>query len=326
MEYFLFFIIIFVWYILEESSKKRKYKKHNTFVKNDNNGSVIKTNPYWTDKFYHKKTNAHYPKFLFDKNGWSLEKVYLPYTNTDEFVHRRTGDKYNSFGFDYNGNKKVTKDNYKTKKTNTQNERVITERNISPDKTTVNEQYVYTDKKLKTFWKSMNPFFDFVNVDKFYHFTDARNLKSIVESKGLYSWYSLENKSIKSHVSSNSLSRNLDIKHGLENYIRLSFTDYNPMSSRVIHEEKREIIWLEIDRSIAFLQDTLFSDKNATDNNVSVSNEFDFLKKLDYPLFEKRYSSLNIDEKKQYQAEILIKEFLPLEYILNIDELKRRYL
>ena len=64
-------------------------------------------NIYWNEKKYHTKTNVQYTRFLFDKNGWSKEKVYLPKTNTDEYIHFETGDKYDRNDFDYYRNKKV---------------------------------------------------------------------------------------------------------------------------------------------------------------------------------------------------------------------------
>lgn len=62
----------------------------------------------WDDKFSHSVTKVQYPKFEFDINGWSLEKVYLPSTNTDEYINIHTGDKYNKAKIDYYGKKKLT--------------------------------------------------------------------------------------------------------------------------------------------------------------------------------------------------------------------------
>ena len=183
-----------------------------------------------------------------------------------------------------------------------------------------------TDSELKPLWKNIHPFLNSVGVENFYHFTDRRNLQTIIDNGGLYSWDSLIRHNIHTFTSSNELSRNLDMEYGLENYVRLSFANYNPMSTRVIHQENRELIWLEIDRNVALLGDTLFSDLNATDKYVKISSDFNFLKNLNFRIFNKRWSTLNSQEKKEYQAEILVKEFLPIKYITNINTLTREYL
>ncbi len=163
-------------------------------------------------------------------------------------------------------------------------------------------------------------------IDRFYHFTDIRNLDSIIKYGGLYSWYSVEKHNISTYFSSNNLSKELDVYHNLHDYVRLSFTNYHPMSTKIRYENGKSLIWLEIDIEVACWETTLFSDRNATDNNVVVSESFDFLKQLNYDVFKKEYRQLDFISKKQYQAEILVKNFLPLQYITNINELKERYL
>jgi len=160
----------------------------------------------------------------------------------------------------------------------------------------------------------------------FYHFTDEKNLESIIKNGGLYSWKGLENKQINASLSSDELSRQLDSQKNLQDYIRLSFTDYHPMSTKVEKEDGKKLIWLEIDLEVALWESTLFSDINATDNNVTVKGNFDFLKTIDFGIFKQRYNTLDTLEKKKYQAEILVKDFLPIKYIKNIDILKEKYL
>ena len=75
------------------------------------------------------------------------------------------------------------------------------------------------------------------------------------------------------------------------------------------------MIWLEISLEVACLKETLFSDKNATDNNVKIGDSFDFLKTLDLDIFKYQYRDLDYQGKKKYQSEILVKSFLPIKYI-----------
>ncbi len=60
----------------------------------------------WDSNYKHKKTQVIYKKFEFDFNGWSTEKLYLPYSNTNEYINIHTGDKYNRANIDYYGKKK----------------------------------------------------------------------------------------------------------------------------------------------------------------------------------------------------------------------------
>ncbi len=179
---------------------------------------------------------------------------------------------------------------------------------------------------LKPLWKSIIPFLNSRDIYKFYHFTDKKNLQSIIDIGGLYSWKGLQERSINTSLLSNDISRNLDIKNNLEYYVRLSFVHYHPMSTKVHYENNTELIWLEIDTQIALSIDTLFSNINATDNNVAILKDFNDLKIINYNVFKKKYSNLTYEEKKQYQAEIMVKDFLPIAYITNLESLKERYL
>ena len=226
----------------------------------------------------------------------------------------KTGDKYNELGLDFFGNKRVE----------------VSKEEIPPKlienvhTSEINHKKI--QKTFKPMYKNINPFLDHVKVNKFYHFTDKRNLQSIIDNGGLYTWNGLRIRNINGYIASNDISHSLDKKKGLENYVRLSFANYHPMSSFVRDKKNVELIWLEIDRSVSAFEDTLFSNMNATDNSVTVSGEFDFLKKLNFSIFKEEYRSLTTYEKKQYQSEILVKDCVPLEYIVNLETLKERYL
>jgi hypothetical protein len=187
------------------------------------------------------------------------------------------------------------------------------------EKYSAREEYLEQEEHhYKELYNNIPIFLKSQDIDMFYHFTDEKNLESIIKNGGLYSWKGLENEQIDASLSSNKLSRQLDTQKNFENYIRLSFTDYHPMSTKVEIEDGKKLIWLEIDLEVALWESTLFSDINATDNNVTVKGDFDFLKTLDFNIFKQRYNTLDTLEKKGYQAEILVKDFLPIKYIKNI--------
>jgi len=269
-------------------------------------------NKYWDNNYYHKKSKVYYPYFKFDEDGWSVKEVYLPRLNVNTHIDYVTGDNFNkanqSYKWAHKSNKKTIISSF--------NQVNITKKYNKPA----------LPLNLKESWENILPFFNDNGVQKFYHFTDRRNLQSIIDNGGLYSWKSLSDKSIKSYLVSNEMSHGLDVRHNLEYYIRLSFSNYHPMSTKVSKEKNIELIWLEIDTQIALSKDTLFSNINATDSNVQVFSDFDLLNTINYNLFKRKYYSLNFEEQKQYQAEIMIKDFLPISYIINIENLKARYL
>ena len=178
----------------------------------------------------------------------------------------------------------------------------------------------------KPLYKNIPMFLDSKGINSFYHFTDIRNLESIIENRGLYSWFSIQKKNINSFMSSDELSRQIDFRKNLESYVRLSFVKKHPMKYIVEKKRGKKLILLEIDVSVACWESTLFSDMNATDNSVTIGNDLEFLKGLNYDIFEQRYVKLDDIKKKKYQAEIMVKDFLPIKYIKNIDILYKKYL
>ena len=183
-----------------------------------------------------------------------------------------------------------------------------------------------TGPEYKAFHKNIPAYLQSKGITSLYHFTDKRNLQSIIEHKGLYSWYGLQQQNIDAFLSSNELSRKLDLKKHKENYIRLTFHNYHPMMTKLKYEENIDFVCLEIDLEIACLSSTLFSNMNATDHNVIIKGSFDFLKTLNLDVFKIEYKNLDPQSKKYYQAEVLVQDFLPIQYIKNLEDLKRRYL
>jgi hypothetical protein len=174
-------------------------------------------------------------------------------------------------------------------------------------------------------YKNIIPYLDFRNVECFYHFTERRNLRSILQSGGLMSFQELKNQQINVIHVSNELSWELDAKGGLSNYIRLSFVKNHPMFWKAKYEMNVELIWIQIDREIATWENTKFTDKNATDKNVKLGSDLSFLKTINYDAIHKSKDGYNIlhEEKKHAQSEILVERFIPKKYFLNLSELER---
>ena len=159
-------------------------------------------------------------------------------------------------------------------------------------------------------------------ITKLYHFTDFDNLESIIKHGGLYSWADCEEKGIKiAKPGGGDLSRSLDKKGRLERYVRLGFTGDHPMKYVAMEDGRiSNPVVLEIDIEAALWDDTLYADRNATRNGANVGGTVDDLKAIRFGLFNRmmRYYDMTEEAKMHYQAEVLVKNFIPLKYITNI--------
>ena len=152
----------------------------------------------------------------------------------------------------------------------------------------------------------------------FYHFTDKKNLKSIRQNGGLHSWKSCEENGIAIHnPGGSSLSRELDMAYGLADYVRLSFCKDHPMAYR-LYQKGYNLVLLKIKVDVAWLKDTLFSDINAADSDHHHGGTLDDLKRVNLEATQQEYVSNSSPIFKQHQAEVLVRSFIPLKYIINI--------
>lgn len=160
------------------------------------------------------------------------------------------------------------------------------------------------------------------HIPKLYHFTDRSNLFSIIKNGGLLSWWACENEDI--HINrpgGDDLSRRLDSHKHLEDYVRLSFCEKHPMMSTP--ENKKRIpkpIIIEISTDVCELDGALFSDINATANGAQIKSGIEGLKLVDFRVVKQDHYTE--EEKPRYQAEVLVKHRIPLDYFLNLEQLE----
>ena len=157
----------------------------------------------------------------------------------------------------------------------------------------------------------------FHNILHLFHFTDSANLNSIRRS-GLMSASNLQQFSIPSRMNSDELSRKLDSRAQLQNYVRLSFCSNNPM----MHVAKKEgrisdPVLLQIKLEVVSRPGVLFSDCNAVRRGAIISQ------RLDHIHFDivKAGSAFAIPPALRhfYQAEVLIPSPLPPHLIIFPD-------
>jgi hypothetical protein len=174
----------------------------------------------------------------------------------------------------------------------------------------------------KTNWQEFQRVFKQNRVIKLYHFTDRANLPSIRNKGGLYSWWKADELGIEVPMPGGiGFGRDLDRRHGLQNYVRLCFTKQHPMLY-IAKREGRIInpVILEIKLEVAYLKETRFSNMNATKNGHQQGKTLADLERIRFDLvLQPNQFDISDAEKHFYQAEILVLEKIPLNYITNIN-------
>lgn len=173
----------------------------------------------------------------------------------------------------------------------------------------------------KNNWQEFKKILDKHNITKLYHFTDRENLDSIIANGGLYSWKDCEDKGISiKRPGGSSMSRQLDAKVGLQNYVRVSFTTQHPMMYVAMNDGRiTNPVILEIDPEVIFWEGAKYADRNAAKDGANIGGTLDDFNNIHFKSVKARkHFDLDEDEQMFFQAEILVKNFIPLEYIRNI--------
>lgn len=157
------------------------------------------------------------------------------------------------------------------------------------------------------------------NISKFYHFTDRANIHSIKGEAGLFSWHYCDvNNILIPKTGGGALSRSLDKGHGLHDFVRLSFCNDHPMQFR-LSQNGYNLVVLEVSLEVAFFENTRFSDINATDNGHHQGASLEDLKRVKFSATKRNYVRKEDPDFKFHQAEVLVKTWIPIEYITNIN-------
>jgi hypothetical protein len=180
-------------------------------------------------------------------------------------------------------------------------------------------------RPLKTNWGDFAAVMEQFNISCLYHFTDRSNLESIQQHGGLYSWFYLESNGIAiPKAGGGELSRRLDSRRGLQDYVRLSFNSKQPML--YVAQQEGHIsdpVILEIDPQVIFWEDTWFSNINAATFNKGtpiIGPGFEHFQSIRFDIATKRSWSGEL-QKGLFQAEVMVKTHIPLTYILNFNQI-----
>lgn len=151
-----------------------------------------------------------------------------------------------------------------------------------------------------------------------YHFTEKDRIESIIKYGGLLSFKRCLDEGITMPVREDmALTRDIDARMELEDYVRTSFCSRLP-KIKERQAEGAELVLLKIDPEVALFDDTLYTDIEATQPGLYCGGEFDDLRRVNIQATKKVVSRPEDDDYWQRQAEVLIKGFIPLKYILNV--------
>lgn len=201
---------------------------------------------------------------------------------------------------------------------------------LEEDKRTEKERKLKVLLTKKFNWRDFQKVLQENNITAFYHFTDQSNLKSIKANGGLYSWFYCDMNNIVIPMPGGSMgSRQNDKINGKRDFVRLAFNKEHPML--FIAEKDGRIsnsVWLNIDIEVAYFENTEFSDKNAaaySSYKPIIGKEVSNLENVRFDILKKaqrvKHYNLNDDEKPYNQAEVLVKTWIPLEHITNINNI-----
>lgn len=158
-------------------------------------------------------------------------------------------------------------------------------------------------------------FIDINNIKCLYHFTDRRNIDSIIRRGGLYSAYLCDKLGIVYKGGGDKSSRKRDRETGTENYVNLSFCNDHGMRPVAERRNQYESVLLEISPKILFKQGVLFSDVNATKKDAKIEQGGFGLSNVNYEETQKKWKG---NYNCLHHAEILVPEKIPVDFIINL--------
>lgn len=147
------------------------------------------------------------------------------------------------------------------------------------------------------------------NLYQFVHITDQQNIELIKRYDGIFSKQAMREYGIRPNkYASTELSLELDRHKNLWDYIHLSI-----QKSPMMYVSGINPVTLLVDSRFVFAQETMFSDRNSADNSATIGDTFEDFARINLRVAKGRWN--NEDEKKLFQAEILVKHHIPIEFI-----------
>lgn len=137
--------------------------------------------------------------------------------------------------------------------------------------------------------------------NKLYHYSPYENVDEIEKHMKLYSSTNIKENNIKVAYFTNELSRQLDKRIGLNNYVFLVFREDHPLIHKV-RQSGLKLLKISLDISILDIPGVLISDRVANDSNANFFTPEHALKLLKIEYCKGYISDRNIwDEVKKYE-------------------------
>jgi len=182
---------------------------------------------------------------------------------------------------------------------------------------------------LKSDYKEFQKEIEKRGIEYLIHFTPTRNLFSILENKEIMSRAKLENFDIEQFDILDYAQFTDEIRYDDKNYINLSLSGPNTFLFSKFQQKTKDDFTinccvLKIDPSHIYEEGTLFSVTNAASRaakNVGITNDADKFKMLFAPNIPIPYGTrnqINARFTTNVQAEVLVKDTIPLESIMEV--------
>jgi hypothetical protein len=181
-----------------------------------------------------------------------------------------------------------------------------------------NEREVNYETRFKKERKAIHDYLDSKGIKYFYHFTERNKLPSIIKQGGIISYKKcLDLGIVIPSTSDMSKSRDVDASFDLQDYVRVSYCRYLPKIAERKLDEDKDWVLLRISTEVAELEETMFTDMEATRKEHHHGAQYEDLLKVNIEATQRPVTELD-PEYWQNQAEVMIKERIPMKYILNI--------
>lgn len=181
-----------------------------------------------------------------------------------------------------------------------------------------NEREVNYETRFKKDRKAIHDYLVSKGIKYFYHFTERNKLPSIIKQGGIISYKKcLDLGIVIPSTGDMSRSRDVDASFDLQDYVRVSYCRYLPKIAERKLDEDKDWVLLRISTEVAELEETLFTDMEATQKEHHHGAQYEDLLKVNIEATQRPVTELD-PEFWQNQAEVMIKDRIPMKYILNI--------
>lgn len=181
-----------------------------------------------------------------------------------------------------------------------------------------NEREVNYETRFKKDRKAIHDYLVSKGIKYFYHFTERNKLPSIIKQGGIISYKKcLDLGIVIPSTSDMSKSRDADASFDLQDYVRVSFCRYLPKIAERKLDEDKDWVLLRISTEVAELEETMFTDMEATKEEHHHGAQYEDLLKVNIEATQRPVTELD-PEYWQNQSEVMIKDRIPMKYILNI--------